>query len=441
MLSFHYLLTLILIYLLESNWKKFCLQSGYYQLPIFSQNPDYIKPIYYDSLIKEDRIPWATIQIRVETAPKDEKGKPIEILKVPAEKREELQLLKNPPKYSEALYNNEYVELAPNETKIFKEKAKRKDYHTKVVAKFILNSKSNDKKFVSKITKATKKKYDELNVDDVLNHIFENNEKAHEAKIDLNYFSQFIPEIGLKFSIDLMYNCDPNLIYVGIWSVNPPGGLYNEPKNFGKVVLYNEIDFKSYIRAQKFSDIFYSFVNVPMQASSNVIIDIKSIKFLKDGKSEINDYGWTIFPLFNILDHEDEETEIYLKSGIFMMPLIKGTVVNKIIEELKSRVNVWEYLKSQSELKVPLINFYNNSAVALRCVDNQRDYMFKTLLDWKQIKYDYWDNPNNYIYDQNRIEAIERGKTIESLLPKGKSSQKVQEEINKLISDHYGISD
>ena len=65
---------------------EFALQNGYYQIPIFSQKPIIARPIIYENWIKLERIPWATLLLRVHSAPKDENGIPILVHTVPVEK-------------------------------------------------------------------------------------------------------------------------------------------------------------------------------------------------------------------------------------------------------------------------------------------------------------------------------------------------------------------
>lgn len=37
------------------------------------------------------------------------------------------------------------------------------------------------------------------------------------------------PDLGFKFGIDAVFNADPNFLYVGFTTLNPPGGIYVDP--------------------------------------------------------------------------------------------------------------------------------------------------------------------------------------------------------------------
>lgn len=158
------------------------------------------------------------------------------------------------------------------------------------------------------------------------------------------------------------------MMYVAICSINPPGSLYQEEKRNEKVIVYNEINFDSNVKAQKFLETFYAFVNVPTDENAHMIVDIKSIKFRKKGVTEVNDYAWTIFPLFTTLNTDDDvnTTEVFVRSGIFMMPLFQGKVREDIINNLVNVPDTWGYLISQKKLRVSPISFLPKGGVVVR---------------------------------------------------------------------------
>ena len=422
---------------------EYALQNGYYQLPIFSQKPLIARPITYENWIKLERIPWATLLIRVQTCPKDKNGVPILIGNVPIDKREELNLISKQPKYNTGVFNNQYIQLFQDEMKIYKYKAQRRDPYAKSSIDPILNGKKHDKKFVAKLKKATRKKYEEVSQIDVLFNVFEPYDKSPENLINLNYFSQYIPEIGFRFSIDLVYNCDPSMIYVVICSINPPGSLYKEKKSFERLIVYSDVNFDSHVRGQKFTETFYAFVNVPIDKKAHMIIDVKSIKFKKKEATEIKDYAWSIFPLFNLLEVDDNinTDEIFVQSGIYMIPLFQGKVRDDLVEDLVKQNDPWQSLLLENKKKVAPISFLGNSAIVVRWVDNQREGHFKVLADWQRINYEFCGekNKSKYEYDNKKISSIEKGNKIEKLIPKDKTVVMAQEEINKLINSVYGI--
>ena len=66
--------------------------------------------------------------------------------------------------------------------------------------------------------------------------------------INLNYFSQSIPELGFRVSLDMIYNALPKRLYFAIVSLNPPGKLYDvNDMKYEKATVFKDIDFKSKI--------------------------------------------------------------------------------------------------------------------------------------------------------------------------------------------------
>ena len=129
------------------------------------------------------------------------------IINEPVEKRAELGMLKVPPKYITGEYNNQYIDLMSDEMKIYQEKIKRTDPLVTKSLPEVIKVREKDAKLKSKLKKATKKKrYEDITIFEFLTNVFMDIKLKEQKFIDLNFFSQYIPEIGFRFSIDLVYN-------------------------------------------------------------------------------------------------------------------------------------------------------------------------------------------------------------------------------------------
>lgn len=98
---------------------------------------------------------------------------------------------------------------------------------------------------------------------------------------DLNFFSQFVPEFGMRFTIEMVFRCDPKKVYIAVCSLNPPGSLYDENPEFEKAVLFTGVDFNSKMSGQKFAQPMFTFKNLPLNPKLHMIIDIKEFDFGK----------------------------------------------------------------------------------------------------------------------------------------------------------------
>ena len=309
--------------------------------------------------------------------------------------------------------------------------------------KTIKNGKLLDNKYVKKLLKDTKRRRVlDVTDKDFLDHVFLDVLKSPDDLLNLNYFSQYISEIGFRFSLDMVFNLSPGNIYVGICSVNPPGALYKSSPTNDKVVVFSDIEFESFIGAQKFTETLYTFKNVPVDFRTHIIIDIKSIKLKKGAATEVKDYAWTVFPIFSTLDTDENKStiEMFVKSGIFMLPLINGGVRNDIVDKLKDQNDCWDYLKMEDKRKISSINFMPRSSVVIRCIDNQREGHFKEFLDFKRMDYTFCNRKENYEYSEKVAKHLEKGQRVSSLIPSDKEELDVSEEINALIQGVYKVN-
>ena len=169
--------------------------------------------------------------------------------------------------------------------------------------------------------------------------------KQQNNNISMNYFSQYISEVGFRFGLDTLFNCPQNQFYIGFWSINPPANFYQETPTFDKLVVFDELDFDSHVKTPKFKEALFVFSNVPVDYNTHLIIEIKAVRFNKDGKTEIVDFGWTIFPLFSVFEHEkaNDNSEIFLRSGRHMIQLFDGGVRNDVVKSLKGKNSILNF--------------------------------------------------------------------------------------------------
>lgn len=433
----------------------FALNSGAHQIPIYSEEPKITNPLTFQKLWDIPRIPCATILFRLncinendmillrrETSLKTNLIKPM--LDGRSQQKDAIAegFLKSPPSYESGVYWNRYINLDPEELTIYKNKNKRRDAKVSEALKSIKEIFIKDKR----LSKLLKKKYKKKNLIDITNEEilkawFSEITLTKEEKIDLNFFSQYISEVGFKFSLDMVFNWHHNNLYAVICSINPPGGLYKKEKSFEKVIMFNDIDFNCFLGAQKFYETFYNFKNVPADFRAHMIIDIKSIKFQKNNLTEVKDYAWSIFPLFTTLDTDKTKSsiEIYVRTGIFVLPLFSGSVRADLVDELKLQDDVWDYWLKQNQKKVSNFSSFSassfkKSAVILRCIDNQREGHLKEF-DHEKIDYRFWEkNKANFEYNEKVIKQIEKRNKISILIPPGRNQEDIIEEITKFTA-------
>ena len=152
----------------------------------------------------------------------------------------------------------------------------------------------------------------------------------------MNFFSQYITEIGFRFGLEMLFNCPQDQLYIGICSINPPANFYKDKPTYDKLVVFEELDFESYTKTPRFKEAMFAFSNVPVDLNTHLLIDIKAVRFDKNGKTEISDFAWTIFPLFSVFEIEKKDkSEIFVRSGKHMLQLFSGEIRNDVVKGLQ----------------------------------------------------------------------------------------------------------
>jgi len=272
-------------------------------------------------------------------------------------KRYELGVVTLPPKYSQGAYNTIYCQIGVTEAEILKEKSLRPDPSMMNVAtttKDILFNK-------------TKMSVPEMKV--WLDGIFNNYKSLKDHKmLNYNFFSQYIPRLGIRFAVEMMFNTDPEFLYVAVVSVHPPGSLYQKYPKFEKAIMFTDLDFDSPWTAQKFNEIMFTFKNMPSNHRAVFIIDIKAISYKNQGIAYVKDYGWTAFPMFESLETDDDinTLEVFVNSGLYMMPLFEGQVISDFISTMAKKDNPYKYIMDQVNAEVPALRIKEKAGIIIK---------------------------------------------------------------------------
>ena len=412
--------------------KKFVLYNGWYQIPLYSEKPEMKSPILIENLTKLEKLPCSTLLIRIDKLPRDGDGKPLDVNKLSDSEKYELGVISFPPKYSQGVYNTLYWYVGLTEAEILKEKVMRPDPNIMKVA-------STTKEMLGEKTKMS---IPELKV--FVENAFNENTSFKDLKmLNYNFFSQYIPRIGLRVAVEMVFNTDPNKLYIAILSVNPPASLYQKVKKFEKSIFITDIDFESPWSAQRFNETLYTFKNMPSDPKTTFIIDIKWVSFLAKGVSHVEDYGWGIIPMFEDLETDDDPDtlELYVNTGVFMVPLFEGQVVGDFVNTIAKQQKPYTYLMNQLNSEIPPIRLKDSAGVIFKIVDNQREGHFKEPIDHERVEYKFLpkDLIKSYTFDQSAINALKRAPNVSKLLPKGKKAKEMKDELMNILKAEYNF--
>jgi hypothetical protein len=355
----------------------------------------------------------------------------------------EKKIITFPVDYQLGKYSTKYFYLAPEEMKIFEHKKDRKSANIIEMLELIKEMKFKDKKYTKTLRKKLKKKKkEEVTNQEFINEVFMDVSTFSEILVNITYFSEYISDIGFKFNVDWVFGLNAKNLYIVIWSLNPPGNMYQASPSFEKIWLYTDVNLNSPLGLQQFIESFFVFKNVPVDFRAHMIIDIKSIKFRKNAATEITDYAWTIFPIFSTLELKDKKEDIvmYVRSGVFMIPLFSGAVRIDVVSKLKDQDDCWEFLLKENKRKVSSVHLLKNQGILIRWVDNQREGHFSTPMDVERIQYNFWGkDKEEFKLTEKTIKNYEKYQKVRNLLPSGKDENDMIDEINALLRSVYHI--
>lgn len=273
-------------------------------------------------------------------------------------------MISKAPDYSEGVYSTHFYPKHDVEDIIFKNKSTRYFPPIEMMVDHLKEKVYANKKLSARLRKLWKKrKFTELTNQEVVIGLFDIKQEERPEMLPMNYFSQYIPEVGFRFGLDMMFNCPRDQLYIALVSINPPANYYKKDRSLDKLVVVKDLDFDSSTKTPKFKESMYVFSNVPMDFNAHVLIDIKAVKFSKSGITEVSDFAWTIFPLFSVFDFESNpnNAEIFIRSGRHMLQLFSGGMRNEIVKSLQGDFNdSWEFLLEEKKRRVSSVNFLSN---------------------------------------------------------------------------------
>lgn len=106
-----------------------------------------------------------------------------------------------------------------------------------------------------------------------------------------------------------------------------------------------------------------------MERNLHFIVDVKEFN-VKD--KLVQNYGWSVFPIYEQLDIDDNDQteELFYNSGFVNLPLFKGDVIDWIVEELPKQPNLYAFLDQLLDDPESGLVLYDPKSVIIRCVDN-----------------------------------------------------------------------
>jgi len=147
--------------------------------------------------------------------------------------------------------------------------------------------------------------------------------------IDMNYFSQYHPEIGFRIGVEGIHQNKEKAFFAVLCSINPPASFYDPGRRTPptdvstqelilKLIPFTKLNWQSIVHTVKFDEDLYTVNKIAPGANLTLLFHIKQFK--PNGQQFV-DYGWAVMPLFDVLEtDEDPNTlEFYVNSGLYQV--------------------------------------------------------------------------------------------------------------------------
>lgn len=149
-----------------------------------------------------------------------------------------------------------------------------------------------------------------------------------------------------------------------------------------------------------------------------VVIDVQFIKYAKNEKHARLQQGWTMMPVF-------VKDDLYVKTGLFQLPLFEGAPNNEILDQLRS-THLDDLLPELLAKKT--LRYQGYSSIFIRTADGRRHEEVEFSREVARHTYLPFNNQKKYLTTQ-------KGPSILSLIPK--KSKFSDEEFEKKMVDIF----
>ena len=161
--------------------------------------------------------------------------------------------------------------------------------------------------------------------------------------IDMRFFSEYIPQLGLSIGVEILYNMPNKGYYFIVMSLCPPSRLYQNKKEELKesitgtdVQTIHRLNFDSPFKAIGFEDNTKSFYITSPDLNTVVVFEIFEVKLKGTDIDKVSSIGFSCVPLLQYVevDGRMETVEMYVNTAMIQLPIFKGPPEPEFIQNL-----------------------------------------------------------------------------------------------------------
>lgn len=167
----------------------------------------------------------------------------------------------------------------------------------------------------------------------------------------------------------------------------------------------------------------------------SAVFDVRSIEFVQ-GMAKIVEAGWAVIPIFIAKD-----MKLYVRSGIFQVPLLKGPPSAELIKEMSTYEDQWNFI--QNKLSNRELFLHEPFSIIIRILDGQREGHFARAYDYTRFDYSYMPaetKNKNYLYSANSIVKFGKMPKLSKVVPKSIDGSHFQKSVTDAFVQKFGLT-
>ena len=282
---------------------------GLYQMPIFAEHVSEEKPFTYEKFIFKERVPTASVLLRVLKAPKNEQGNVINMRDFSPHDQDKARIA--PPEYLDGRYSTKYIAVTAEQIKVMELRRRRPNPELEpIVGELLKNNKlSPDLVYQNPLA-----------LEENLHKLLATNLKKPQF-LDLTYHSQYESTLGVRVNTVAVHDNKVKGYFAVMASILPPGSYYDENRDGppSDIFTFVQPDFKCNHLSYRFEE--GEACVKGFKPTSNGLTLLFDIKVYHPDKDQFTDYGFATCPILKDLDTDANEdtTEWYVQSGVFSL--------------------------------------------------------------------------------------------------------------------------
>ncbi|KAE8882261.1 hypothetical protein PF003_g33651 [Phytophthora fragariae] len=391
---------------------QFILNEGGFQLPLHLQvqSAEANQPLSAKSCDEFPRIPCATLLLRIVKAKLSGDGLAVLSRKdSPSHEWEAKGLLVPAPHYGDQFYDSLRCVPSGIEEKIYS--IRHKNRRPKIVSQCL-----------QQLSLSTSEARDTLKV-------------KPAAYLDLTSALRYEPAIGFRIAVDALHNVKAKggPFFKVLFSVYPPGSLYQTIRLTGDVYFTTTMDWTSAQTSPEFGDGYMTLRDSPTDQLLAVLFVVRSVtRHPKTGAFTSQQYGWTFLP---VLAHSR-----FVNARTAQLPLFQGevnlSVLKAAVGGLSSLVD--DIGNEKVKQLVPVAE--DGASLFVRIQDPQLPHLSsQPIVNASLSKMAPSRLSAKYTYDSAKIAALKKKTPVSKLLPTNTPENQFEKEMNQAFAQEMGI--